>query len=442
MKFTFERISAIMTACMLCLIGTSGLVQPASAQSEQVTDQDKAVHYSLYYEDFKNQNFQSVLPNLKWVIENSPEYPRNDDRNFERLIETYVGISENAENEETTQAYLDSALVWYDQSVEMMGEAGIEFDATQWTLQKGRFIQEHAQALGDNAPPVSEIYMQAFEMAGCELDPYYLRLVIDATVRRGEKQRAVELTDEAEACYADNQETMAYINSVRNNLFTSPQERMAFLETRLEQNPEDYEMASELFDIYLDLEYRQEAAELGDRLLEMQESATTYRRLGELHLQDGNTEEAIDYYERALAMPGATDDVRRDILYNLGIAKQQDGALAEARTYFRRSLEIDPNYGQAYIAIGDLYATAVSECGTFEREDQAVYWLSVDYYQRAKNANPSVAPQADQKISTYRRSFPNQEAMFFKNWEAGQSYRIDYGCYGWINETTTVKAPS
>ncbi|MEX0599231.1 MAG: tetratricopeptide repeat protein, partial [Rhodothermales bacterium] len=410
-------------------------------QAEQVSDQDKAVHYSLYYEDFKNQNFQSALPNLKWVIENAPEYPRNDDRNFERLIETFEGIAANAGDEATAAAYLDSALVWYDESVAAMKETGIEFNEVQWQLRKGRFVQENAELLGDDIPSPAEIYYEAFEMAGCELDPYYIRFVIDDVVRRGEKQRAVNLTDEAEACYADNADLVTYLNDVRNNLFTSPEERMAFLESRLEQNPDDYEIASELFDIYLDLEYREEAAELGDRLVEMQESARTYRRLGELHLQDGDTERAISYYERALDMPGASDSVRRDILYNLGIAMQQDGSLSQARSYFRQAMEIDPNYGRAYIAIGDLYATAVSACGTFEREDRAVYWLAVDYYQRAKANDPSVASQADQKIATYRRSFPDQEALFFRNWEPGDSYRIDYGCYSWINETTTVKAP-
>jgi tetratricopeptide (TPR) repeat protein len=216
---------------------------------------------------------------------------------------------------------------------------------------------------------------------------------------------------------------------------------MEFLRTRLEQDPENLEMASELFDIYLDLEYRDEAAELGDRLLEMQESARTYRRLGELHLQDGSIDQAIAYYERALDMPDTPDDVRRDVLFNLGIAKQQDGALAEARTYFRRALEIDRNYGQAYIAIGDLYATAVSSCGSFEEEDRAVYWLAVDYYERAKSNAPEMAAQADQKIATYRLSFPEQEHLFFNDWTAGDQYRIDYGCYSWIGETTTVKQP-
>lgn len=441
MKRILARASGLTAAALLLILGASGLARPALAQSEQVSDQDKAVHYSLYYEDFKNQNFQSALPNLKWIIEKAPGYPRSDDRNFERLIETYTGLAEQTEDPQTSQAYLDSALVWYDEAVTILNEHDIEVDEVQWKIRKGRFIQENQAELGDDAPSVAAVYREAFEMGGCEVDPYYVRVIIDDLARRGEKQEAVDMTDEAEACYAENAEMVSYLNEVRNNLFTSPEERMTFLEQRLEQNPDDVDIASELFDIYLRLEYRERAAELGDRLLELQPSARTFRRLGELHLADGDADRAIEYYERALEMPDVEDSVRRDVLFNLGVAKQQDGALAEARRYFRRALEIDPNFGQAYIAIGDLYATAVSDCGSFEREDRAVYWLAVDYYERARSRDPSVASQADQKIATYRRSFPDQEALFFKGWEPGQSYRVDYGCYSWIGETTTVRSP-
>ena len=413
--------------------------QPVRAQTE-FSDQDKAIHYSLYYEDFKNENFQSALPNLKWIIENAPEYPRNNDRNFERLIALYVGLSA-ASDGSSRKTYLDSALVWFDKAVEMMQTNGIEFDEVEWKINKGRFLQEHVQTLGNEAPSPASIYAEAYTMAGCEIDPYYVRIIIDDAARSDRKNEAVALLDEAEACYPDNADVMAFIAEFRNVLFTSPEERLDFLRNRLEQHPDDLTIISELFDIYLELEYRDEAAELGPRLLEMEPSALTYRRLGELHLQDGDTDQAIEYYLQALDMPDISDRVRRDVLYNLGVAKQHEEALAEARSYFRQALQVDPDYGQALLAIGDLYATAVSGCSTFEREDQAVYWLVVDYYQRARSRDPNLSAQANQKIAAYRRSFPNQEALFFKGWEPGQAYQIDYGCYTWINESTTVRQP-
>ena len=131
----------------------------------------------------------------------------------------------------------------------------------------------------------------------------------------------------------------------------------------------------------------------------------------------------------------------KEIYFNMGIAQQQEGRLSRARTYFRRTLEIDRNYGAAYMAIGDLYVTAVSSCGSFEREDRAVYWLVTDYYDRAASVDPTVAGSAQRKSRQYRAYYPDQEALFFKGWEPGQRYMVDYGCYSWIAEATTVKSP-
>lgn len=423
-----------------------GPTQPVLAQSDEanaVSTQDKGMHYSLYYEDFKNRNYLSALPNLHWVLENAADYPRNDDRNFERTVELYAALAEEAPTEEGKQAYLDSAYVWFDRSIERMKGSAIEFDESQWMLSKGRFLQEHQQALSGDPPTFAAVYNEVYAMIGCNIDAYYVRIIIDDAARNGDKQRAVNLTDEAEACYPDNADVAAYLTEIRNTLFSTPEERLEFLQTRLEADPENIEVAAELFDIYLELGYRDEGAELGDRLLEMDPSPLTYRRLGELHLQDGNAAQATSYYEEALAMLGDDEDatVRRDILFNLGIARQQEGGVSQARSFFRQAIQLDANFGQAYIAIGDLYATAVSNCGSFEREDRAVYWLAVDYYERARAMDSSVSAQANQKVATYRRSFPDQEALFFKSWEPGQSYQVNYGCYAWIAETTTVRAP-
>src|SRR5690625_870000 len=131
----------------------------------------------------------------------------------------------------------------------------------------------------------------------------------------------------------------------------------------------------------------------------------------------------------------------RDIYFNMGIAQQQIGNLQNARRHFRQALEIDSNFGAAYIAIGDLYVTQVGNCGSFDREDRAVYWLAVDYYERAASRDPSVASQARQKARSYSGSFPSSEDLFFRGWSVGDTYQVNYGCYSWIGESTTVRRP-
>ena len=429
-----------MALALMLLAGA--LAHPAVAQSSDETPDEQAmmVHYSLYYEDFKAGNYESALKNIRWMLEHAPAFAgmgKFDDRNFERAVVIYDSLAAQSDDEDLARAYLDSALALHDQAVSTLQDADVEVDVFKWTLDKGRFIQKHPNEMADLQDQAIDFYQQAYEMNPEGIDAYYITLLIRAFAQR-DKQEAVDFMEEVEQQYPDNAELHSYISQVRNALFNTPEERMEFLEQQFEKNPQDIEIASELFDIYQELGMRNEAYAMGDKLMDMEPTPETYRILGKLRLDDGQPEEAFELYEKAVDLAGQADV--RDY-FNMGIAQQQMGSLARARTYFREALGVDPGYGPALVAIGDLYATAVSNCGSFEREDRAVYWLVVDYYNRAKSADPSIANAANNKIRTYSQSFPDQEALFFKGWQPGQSYRIDYGCYAWINESTTVKAP-
>ena len=159
-----------------------------------------------------------------------------------------------------------------------------------------------------------------------------------------------------------------------------------------------------------------------------------------MRLDDGDTVDAIRLYNESLEMPGGAD-AAKEVYFNIGIAHQQEGRLANARTQFQQSFRADPTYVQALIAIGDLYVTSVQGCGSFEREDRAVYWLAADYFDRAAGTSSLEAfkSQARNRVSSIRRFFPTAEDKFFKSWNPGDKYAIDYGCYSWIGESTTVR---
>lgn len=425
---------------MLAMVFTAR-AQPAVAQTEQAPDeQEKLVHYSLYYEDFKNANYESSLPNLQWILQNDPAYHgpgRKSDVNFERAVVLYDSLASKAESDEAARAWLDSALVIFDTVVPTLQELDVEVDEYKWTMAKGRFIQTHADQLPDLQEQLIPIYEKAYGLAPDRIQPYYIYMIIQDYAAK-DKEKALEFMDEVEQRFQDNQEVVDYIAQVRNTLFTSPEERMSFLEDQHAKDPNNLEIVRELFEIYEELGEREKMYEIGEKLSTMEPSAATYRILASLRLGDGQPQAAFDLIQKALELPDA--EPRAEDYYNMGVAQQQMGSLTKARTYFRQALDINPNYGLAYIAIGDLYVTAVSECSSsYEREDRAVYWLAVDYYNKAKQVDPSVANTANNKIRSYSRAFPDEEAKFFKNWKNGDPYMVNYGCYSWINEQTTVK---
>jgi tetratricopeptide (TPR) repeat protein len=432
----------VILTLLLALFATTGVSQAAFAQNEcEAADENTIrMNYSLYYEDFKIESYETALPYLRWILKCAPAFPTNSDRNYRRAVEAYTGIATDLEDPELRRAYLDSALYIHDVAVPELTAAGADVSESWWIFNKGRFIQTHGADLPDLQSEVGPLYLQTYELDKESLQPYYINFIIDDFVRKDDKASAVEFMDRVETDFPDSQELQDLIDQWRGQLFTSPAERISFLESQIEKNPDDAELKEELLELYMQEGMRDLAYELSEAVMQSSPSARLYRVVGKMRLEDGDSEDAIRLYEASLAMEGGADSAR-EVYYNIGIAHQQEGRLARARTAFRQALNADPDYAIALIAIGDLYVSAVQGCGSFEREDRAVYWLAADYFERAaaRASDDRIAQQARSRVSNIARFFPTAEDKFFKNWNPGDRFAIDFGCYTWINESTTVR---
>ena len=77
-----------------------------------------------------------------------------------------------------------------------------------------------------------------------------------------------------------------------------------------------------------------------------------------------------------------------------------------------------------------------------EAEDRTVYWVVLDYLDRARSVDSSTSSTVNRLYRTYEPVMPTTEMKFFRGWEAGDSFQIDSSlreCYGWIGESTTVR---
>ncbi len=430
-----RRISPAAGAALLAVL----FLLPQAARAQDPGQQEILVNYSLYYENFKNKNYADALPNLKWMLENAPAY--RDDKNFERAVTVYEQMALAEADAGVQRALFDTALVMFDTAVPTVQEAGGEIDEFEWTLDKGKFIFEHLEHLPDLEGEVATNYRRAWDMDPDKLDSYYLEYILAHLIQNeGDKEGTVAFLDEIEEVRGEEEAITEMVSKWRGVIFTNPEERYAYVQSELEKDPENSELLDELCELAGDLEYRDDMYEYCNRLMEISPTAKLYRTLGTMMLSDGDTDGAIENFTKALEM-ASDDDVKRDIYYNMALAEQEMGRLSRARTSFRKALEIDASFGRALLGIGDLYVTAISNCGSFEREDRAVYWLATDYFARAKSADPNVASSADARIRQYREYYPDAEAMFFMKWTAGDRYSVNKGCYSWINENTTVKSP-
>ena len=147
-------------------------------------------------------------------------------------------------------------------------------------------------------------------------------------------------------------------------------------------------------------------------------------------------ETALKYFEEAanLETDAAT---KADDYYSMALLSFEQNGYSKARQYCQKAIEINPNYGAAYLLIGKMYASTAKSVypgdGVLAR---AVYYAALDKFEKGKQVDPSVAEEANSLISSYRAHLPSTEEIFMHpDLEKGKAFTIG----GWIGERTTVR---
>ena len=386
------------------------------------------MHYSLYYENFKNENYQDALPDLHWILDNAPGFLKKKDTNFDRAVTAYKALAEQETDAAMKRVYLDSVLAMFDRAVPAIQGIGGEIDEFQWTRDKGRFIQQNLDALEDQKGVAIEAYRKAYDLDPARLDPYYLDVLISDYYTNGDIGGALDFLRELK----DTRGNEEGVENLIRKYFAviPPEEQIAFLEEQMEADPENVEVIQQLFELYQQEEYHGKMMELAPKMLALDPTPGVLRLLTRMYLQDGDVDQAASVFNQMKNTPGV--EMMAQDYHNMGIAQQEMENFGEAKSYYQQALQIDPEYKAALKAIADLYATAVSRCGVKDREQAAVFWLIADAYNRAGDSNGA---------ARMRSAFPTAEDIFYvQKWTNGGTTSVSYGCRGLsISGTTTVR---
>lgn len=421
----------------------------AFSQSEPPYGMSEIQAYSIFYENYRTGNYDMALQFGKWMLEKKPMEIQGANRfslstQFNRMIDVYAELSKQANDPTMRSAYIDTALAIYDDAFATFDEETIDYYT--WYFNRGRFHQEHQSRIQNGMDKAYVDYEKAYELDPERLvqagDGYYVQILISHYINRDEREKALAMMDAVEPMAGSSLQTS--IDEFRNELFSDPAERIVFLESRLAENPDDEQLIAELADLNESEGNRSEAIRYAERLYELNKTYDNAHRLAEFALSDAQYDQAIRYLREALNL---TEDTDRKKNLNLEIAEtyQNNGNLQEARRYARAASQLDRNWGQPYIRIASIYAAAVTQCTSgrqIDRDDRVVYWLVLDYLDRARNADSSVASTVQRQYRTYEPVLPSSEDKFFRGWETGDEMQIDGSlrdCYAWINETTTVR---
>lgn len=417
---------------------------PATSGPKYGTDSTTCViNFSLYREFYKQQNFKDAFPHWKWVFMNCPLASQNIYIDGAKMVSARVDESKDPA---VREKLVDTLMMVYDQRIKyfnregyVLGRKGIDF----YTYRP------------DKTEQVYEIFKKSVDLSGNQSEGavlvYYFRALIGMVdLGKMEKMAIVDAYDKVSeiidfnlADKADKPKVVANWENIKANIestfepFATCPDLVSIYEKKYAANPNDIELLKKITNILERKECVKDELFFNatEQLHKLDPGAQSAYLMGTLNLERNNMSKAAEYMSQAADLyETSADKVKAlNILANINF-NQRNYQQARANAY--KILQIDPNYGKAYLLIGDLYASSASMCTDDDMGGKSVFWAAIDKYVKAKSVDSSVESDANTKISQYSKFYPAASDLFFRDMQEGSAYTV--GC--WINENTTIRA--
>lgn len=433
------------------LLISSSLVQAQADCNETPPDGLSPLSaYSLFYSNYKTGEYEFALKYGRWMVCAKPEKLEGNPQfklqtQYERLVKIYEEIGRGKEDPAQRSAYIDTALALQNENLELFGKDPA--NRFEIILNRGRFYQQNYDYIQDGLQKAYQDYVTLFDIDAKRAmklgKGYYLRLALSNLVKKGTKEEAQALIDEVKP--EATGDILEFIEEQQQELLGSPEEQIAYFQDIVKKEPKNIAAWRALRKAYEETNNRQKLKEAELKINELEPTYESASDLAELSKGNANYADAAKYYKQALERTSDEEQKKQGYL-DLADAYINLEKLSDAKAQVQKALKIDPNYGASYIKMATIYGSAVQKCTAdrkLEAQDKVVYWLVVDYLNKAKKVDPSVASTVDRNLSTYEGVTPNSEDKFFTlDLENGQKIKVDGSlmkCYSWINETTTVR---
>lgn len=432
---------------------TDGVDLRTTQELVNAKDRDFMNSLSMYNEFYKQDDYKSALVPWRKVYQ---KYPKSTINLYIHGANMYTQFIENSDNWDEKNAYVDSLMSIYDRRIKYFNQEGyirgrqgtdllkyklnnenLDDDQLKSILKKGYgYLEESIQLQKDETEAaVLVVLMQATK-----------QLFIMGEFPKSKVAENYQTTSEIVNKYlAAEPESENYTTAkdwVDKLFLTSGaadcEALVSLYEPQMDAISQDVEELKKMLRILerRDCTANELFATASERLYDLDPSPEAAFNMARLFVKRDQFNRAKEYYENAIK--SETDkELLAKYYYELGIfvyAKEND--YRKALDYAKKAIENNPNAGRAYMLIGDIYAQYSKHYGEDEFEHQTLYWLAVDYYQKAKQVDMEVFADANEKINLYRQYFPDKETLFFMGLEPGQSHKIG----NWINETTKVRA--
>jgi tetratricopeptide (TPR) repeat protein len=442
-------MKVIATLVGLLLLTNTGL-KAQDCTATPPYEMNELAAFSIFQDNYKNKDYPFALMYGRWLLCSKTKelegYPRFSlASQYPKFIDIYTQIGLGEQDPSIREAYIDTALSLFEEQFTLFTDE--EVDKYELHQDRGRYLLENYQNIDGGLDMAYGDFKAMFDMDVEKTtllgEGYYVRVVIDDLVRKGEKDMVISMIDQATA-YA-GLELSTYFDDTLESLFNTPEERLEFCGAKLEENPESIEDLKCVAEAQEDLNMTEEFLQTTLLIHELEPTFDSALTLAETEKGNSSYSSAAEYFKQALEMADNDTD-KKNINLELADVYSSTGQLSTSKKYVQDALAIDDAFGRAYIKLASLYGQAVSSCTEsrkLEARDKVVYWVVVDYLTRAKSVDASVTNTVNSQLATYEAVTPSTEDKFFTlGYEQGQRVQVNSSldsCYSWINESTVVR---
>lgn len=429
-------------ALILLFLGSSWMAMGQDyGETPEIQDQCKQ-NLSLYRE-FRNQNLHhDAIRYWRKAVKLCPKAAKTL---YTDGVDFYRGFIEETEDSLLSDKYVDSLMWVYDLRIEHYGQEGFVLGL------KGVDMMRYRPSAAEAAEKIlrRSVELQKQNTDALVLSRFYQ--TIYELYREGKADRSDLMTEfmpvleyiEYNIQNLDSTKAIRY-EKARENLYTffinvadDCDKVVEVLSQKLAENPTDIAENEKVLKVLNEANCTESDFYLtvAERVYKNSPTHDAAYSIGMRKLASKEYSEAKKYFEQAIDLCQSGTCVKmKQYLMRAGQVSLIQGQTTAARSYASRILQKYPKDGEAYLLHGDAIAASSKQCDDGKLGSKAVFWLAVDYYQRAKSVDPSVAAKANGKIATYSKYFPDTEALFFQTMKAGDTYNVE--CFG---ETTKVR---
>lgn len=433
-----------MKKIILVLIAAATIfgVNTASAQGKFGADSAECIKYLSYYKEYyKQKNYAEAIPNWRKAYTICPPTA-----NQTMLIDgtTLVRnlINKNKNNPEYRSALIDTLMAIHTTRAQYYPKYK-ETAYNNKALDMINYIKNDPQRLYDGCKEVIEVN-------GIKAKPQVFLFLLNSAVelyQEGKIDAETVINDynSAQDAFAQMEQSEA-LNEIKTGVETvfiaskvaSCENLLTLFTPRYEAAPEDLTLAKNIVkmmnstedctdnDLYL-------AAV--NTMYKLEPSYASAYALFRLYSSKDDMANAIKFMEEAIASEESDALTDAQYYYELAVACYKGGNSPKAYEAALKAVELDSTLaGKAYMLCGTIWATL--SCGGNEIEKRAQFWVAVDYMNKAKSADETLAEAATDNIRQYSAYYPQTAEAFMYNITDGEAYTVS--CGG-LRASTTVR---